>query len=240
MKLQKLGGYAAIASLFLTMAYELLAIFLKSRTAFTDSPVKAMTANLAMPTEFYAMALLLIVSSIIGFMWALALHKRMHANAPYLTRIMLIAFSAYAAMKIAESFLGFQITAVLAPMQDLSAFKAFTSVIESLHNASNHIFGWYVVFLGCAVLRTHAFSQAIGWLFLLEGILLMAEKISFILGLISALASVVAIVWIGVAMLRQKQIQPAAKEMAVTIYSPAVLSRNRKPGNHGCQGRSSL
>jgi hypothetical protein len=214
MKLQKLGGYAAIAALFLTMAYELFAIFLKSRTAFTDSPVKDMAANLAMPTEFSVLHLLLIVSSIIGFMWALALHERMQANAPYLTRIMLIAFSSYTAMRIVESFLGFQIIAVLAPMQDLSAFKAFTSVIESLHNASNHIFGWYVVFLGCAVLRTHAFSWIIGWLFLLEGILLMAEKIASILGLISASASVIAIVWIGIAMIRQKQPQSAPKEMA--------------------------
>jgi hypothetical protein len=213
MKLQKLGGYAAIASLFLTIAYELFAIFLKSRTAFTDNPVKGMAASLAMPTEFYVLHLLSIVSSIIGFMWALALHERMQAKAPYLTRIMLIAFSVYTTMNIAANFIGFQSIAVLAPMQDLSAFTAFMSVMNGLHNASLHAFGWYVVFIGCAVLRTHAFSAAIGWLFLLEGILLMAERISPLFGLISASASVIAIVWIGIAMLRDKQPQPAVNMM---------------------------
>jgi hypothetical protein len=209
-KLQKLGGYAALSALFLTMANELLVIFLQSRTAFTDSPVKGMAATLAMPTEFYVMNLLPIVYSIIGFMWALALHERMQASAPYLTRLMLIAFSAFTVMKIAESFIGFQSIAVLAPMQDLSAFRAFISVAGGLHNASNHAFGWYVVFIGCAVLRTHAFSRVIGWLFLSEGILLMAEGIAHMLGLISASASVLAIVWIGIALLRDKQPQSAA------------------------------
>jgi hypothetical protein len=213
MKLQKLGGYAALTALFLTLAYELLIIFLQSQTAFADSPVKGMAANVAMPTEFYAMALLPIGYSIIGFIWALALHERMQANAPYLTRIMLIAFAVFTAMKIAESFIGFEGTAVLAPMQDLSAFKAFTTVVVGLHNASNYAFGWYVVFLGCAVLRTHAFSRVIGWLFLLEGILLMAEKIANVLGLISASASAIAIVWIGIAMLRQQQPQLAVNVM---------------------------
>ena len=171
---------------------------------------------MAMPTEFYVLNLLPIVYSIIGFVWALALHQRMQANAPYLTRAMLIAFSAFTAMKIAESFIGFESIAVLAPMQDLSAFKAFISVVGGLHNASNHAFGWYVVFLGCAVLRTHAFSLVIGWLFLLEGILLMAERIASMLGLISASASVIAIVWIGIAMLRQKPPQSATSEMAAS------------------------
>jgi len=214
MKLQRLGGYAAITALFLTIAYELFAIFLKSRTAFTDSPVKGMAAALAIPTEFHVLHLLPIVSSIIGFMWALALHERMQANAPYLTRAMLIAFSVYATMNIASNFIGFESIAVLAPMQDLSAFTAFISVIGGLHNASNHAFGWYVVFIGCAVLKTHAFSRVIGWLFLLEGILLMAERIANVLGLISASASIIAIVWIGTAMIRQKQLQPTAKEIA--------------------------
>jgi hypothetical protein len=214
MKLQRLGGYAAITALFLTIAYELFAIFLKSRTAFTDSPVKGMAAALAIPTEFHVLHLLPIVSSIIGFMWALALHERMQANAPYLTRAMLIAFSVYATMNIASNFIGFESIAVLAPMQDLSAFTAFISVIGGLHNASNHAFGWYVVFIGCAVLKTHAFSRVIGWLFLLEGILLMAERIANVLGLISASASIIAIVWIGIAMIRQKQLQPTAKEIA--------------------------
>jgi hypothetical protein len=209
MKLQRLGGYAALAALFLAMANELLIIFLQSRTAFADGPVKGMAANLAMPTEFYVMNLLPIVYSIIGFMWALALHERMQANAPYLTRIMLIAFAAFTALKIAESFIGFEGTAVLAPMQDLSAFKAFITVIGGLHNASNHAFGWYVVLIGCTILRTHAFSRFIGCLFLLEGILLMAERTAPILGLISASASVIAIVWIGIALLREKQFQTA-------------------------------
>jgi len=217
MKLQKLGGYAAIAALLVMMAMQLDAIlFLQKRTGYMDSPAKAMAAMLAMPNGFYILSLLGIIFSLLGLIFILALHERMQANAPYLTRMMLMAFAVFTAMKIAESFIGFEGTAVLAPMQDLSAFKAFTSVIGGLHNASNHAFGWYVVFIGCAVLRSRAFSRVIGWLFLLEGILLMAEKISYILGLISASASVVAIVWIGIAMLRQKPLQPSAKEMAAS------------------------
>jgi hypothetical protein len=217
MKLQKLGGYSAFATLLTGIAMVLYAVLLLNRqTAYMDGPAKAMAAMLAMPNQFYVLLLLIAISNVLGFILVLALHERMQADAPYLTRIMLIAASAGTTMKIAMCLIFFQGIVLLAPMQDLSAFRAFTSVMLGVDLAADLAGALSDVFRGCAILRTQAFSHGIGWLFLLAGIISIPHFIAPILGIISILPSGTAVVWTGIALLRQKQPQPALKEIAVS------------------------
>jgi hypothetical protein len=204
-KLQKLGGYSAFASLLTGIAMVLYAVlFLYRRTAYMDSPAKAMAAMLAMPNPFYVLLLLIAVSNIFGFILVLALHERMQADAPYLTRIMLIAASAGTAMKIAMCIIFFQGIVLLAPTQDLSAFRAFNSVLLGVDYAADLALALSIVFRGCAILRTHAFSHGIGWLCLLAGIIAIPHFIVPIIGIICILPGGTADVWTGIALLRQK------------------------------------
>jgi hypothetical protein len=78
--------------------------------------------------------------------------------------------------------------------------------------------GWAFLLLGCAILKTRSFSRILGWLFLFAGIGRILHTIPqlLVLGAIEGPLYFVAIFWIGIALLRQKQPQPAAKAMAAS------------------------
>jgi hypothetical protein len=99
MKLQRLGGYAAIASVCFTIIY----VIVRGPLADLMDAEKTMAASSAAPAHFVALELLYSIGSILAFIMFLALHERMQANAVYLTHIMLIAASVSIAAAITVS-----------------------------------------------------------------------------------------------------------------------------------------
>ncbi len=220
MTLQRLGGYAAIVGLFGYMVEVALVANIRPLGDWSD-PAKMMAALSAAPAKFYLYALLWMAGYILVLIMIFALHERMQGNAPYLTRLMLIAASISTAMAIAETVINLKSVAMIISQQDISAFRACWAVTQGLHWAEGHACAWAFLFFGCAALKTRAFSRILGWLFLLTGILWIPQfffiQIGFILlWPITGLLGGVAIVWIGVALLRQKQPQPASTEMAAS------------------------
>jgi len=219
MKLQRLGGYDAIASLCFTITYEIMA----SRGADMMDAAKTMAALSTSPVRFVVLFLLVVIVAILAFVVRLALYERMQANAPYLTRVMLIAASASIAVAITGSIvilIGGEL--IIAPTQDVSAFRALTAMIVSLAMMVHHTSGWAQLLIGCAVLKTHSFSRILGWLCLFAGIMwipitIVPQLLRVIqLIAIASLLSGVCTIWIGISLLRQKQPQSTAKEMVVT------------------------
>jgi hypothetical protein len=218
MKLQKLGGYAVFAMMFvgsITLAVRTLPL------SDLNDPAKVMAAVSAAPAKYYLSTLLYIAGYILFLITIIALHERMQANAPYLTRTMLISMSACTAMAIAESIINLKSIGMIVPTQDLSAFRASWAATQGLHSAGAHICGWACLFLGCAILRTRAFSRILGGLFLLTGILWIPNFVFVQIGFelitpIHKLSFAVASIWIGIALLRQQQPQPASSEMAAS------------------------
>jgi hypothetical protein len=220
MKLQRLGGYALFASAFVYIAALALVVRIRPLGDWND-PVKMMAAVSAAPSKFYLSLLLWIASYMLFLIAIIALHERMQANAPNLTRLMLIAMSAATAMAIVELIINLKSVAIIISQQDMSAFRACWAVTQGLHWANGHAFAWTCLFLGCAILRTCAFSRIPGLLFLLTGILWIPNfffvQIGF--GLLTPIYMGlfgVATVWIGIALLWQKQPQPASREMAAS------------------------
>jgi hypothetical protein len=147
-----------------------------------------------------------------------ALHERMQADAPCLSRLMLIAASAVTAIAIVESLVFLECFLMIS-QQDISAFRACRAVTNGLYLALNHACGWAFMFLGCAVLKTRAFSRIVGVIDILTGIIWIPGPfiIQFgfgFLGLIIYALSGIGSIWIGIAMIRQKQFQPKSKIMA--------------------------
>ena len=216
MKLQKLGGYAAIAGVCFNIIYEIMQGDL---TDFVDS-AKTMASLSASPVHSVVLSLPGIIAAILIFVMFSTLHERMQANAPYLTRIMLIAASARLVVFI-TGVIGILMGDVLivVPAQDVSAFRASSAVGFGLYIMGHHIHGWACLLLGCAILKTRLFSRILGCLFLFAGIIQIPATIvpqplqGSLLLVIAALLMVVSTVWIGIALIRQKQPQPAAKEM---------------------------
>jgi len=105
----------------------------------------------------------------------------------------------------------------MVPMMDLSAFTAFGAILNGLHFAGGHASGWACLFVGCAILASRSFSRVPGWLFVATGILWVPAFFLIQLGFrytipVFILTLCVATLWIGVSMLRQKQLRPAAAE----------------------------
>jgi hypothetical protein len=220
MKLQRLGGYAAIASI---CVYTVLIAFASLRLRhFGDlsDPLKAMAARSAAPADFYVINLLLIVGYILWLILTFALHERMQANAPHLTRMALIAATVGTAIAITESMISTRMIEMIVPTKDVSAYRALEAMTAGLSSLEGHAYGWVCLLIGCAVLSTRAFSKIPGWLFLLAGILWIPR--SYVpmgpqfLSLISWLFCFVSIVWFGIVMLRKKQSRPASREMAAS------------------------
>lgn len=220
MKLQKLGGYAVFACGFAYTATLALVLSIESFSGWGD-PAKMMPALSAATAKFYLMALLWIATNILLLTVIIALHERMQAQAPYLTRLMLIAASTATALAIVEAIVDLNSIAMIISQQDLSAFRACWTVIQGLHTANGHACAWTYLFLGCAVLKTQAFSRIPGWLALLTGILWIPyfffSAIGFKLLLPIYLSTCgVATIWIGIVLLRDKQPQPVLNEMAAS------------------------
>jgi hypothetical protein len=211
MKLQKLGGYAAIASfLFFLVPGQ------KNPGALSD-PTTAMAALSSAPVAYYVPQLLGIVLCILWLILILALAERMRADAPHLTRIATIAASFGAAAGIITSIAWTKAIVVIAPTKDVSAYMAFSAMAGTFWSFSGHAFGWVGLLIGCAILKTRAFSKIPGWLFILAGIFWVRIPIPLKLGagaLIPWVLYSVSFLWVGIALLRQKQPEPALKEMA--------------------------
>jgi hypothetical protein len=214
MKLQKLGGYAAIVSICVYLAAITVALF-KAGSAISD-PAKLLTALLAAPAISFAFLLLMAASYVLLFIVAFALQECMHGDAPHLTRLMLIAASASAAMQIAGAVIWVQGARMIDPTQDISACKALGAIVFGLSLTAGHAAAWSTLFVGCAILATRIFSHVLGWLLLLTGILWLPLFIVPQLVSIIGPLSCVAYIWIGIALIHQKQPQPAAKEMAAS------------------------
>ena len=214
MKLQKLGGYAAFASICAYLAVVLIFTLTLDHFGYLNDPVKMMEAISAAPGNFYAGYLLMVVSYIFSLILVLALHERMQSSAPYLIRLLVIAAAAATVMQIAETVLIIRQAATIAQTQDISAWKVFTAITDGLHFTAGHLCAWTVLLSGCAIIRTRTLSRTLGWLLLITGILWLPRFAVPQLGLIPALLSCVGGVWTGIALLRQKQPQSANREMA--------------------------
>jgi hypothetical protein len=208
MKLQRIGGYAALASVCAYLAVVLLFIITVGNLEDLADSVKMMGVTSTAPGNLYACYLLMVVSYIFGLILALALHERMHSSAPYLTRLLVIAASAATLMQLTETIVFIRNGAIIAQTQDISSWRALTSITDGLHFTAGHLCAWFFLLSGCAILRTRALSRVLGWVLFVTGILWLPRFAVSQLGFVPALLSCVGGIWTGIALLRGKQPQP--------------------------------
>jgi hypothetical protein len=204
MKLQRLGGYAAFASICAYLAVVLIFTLTLDHFGYLNDPVKMREAMSTASGSFFAGYLLMVVSYIFSLILALALHERMQSSAPYLTRLLVIAAAAATVMQIAETVIFIRQATTIALTQDISAWKVFAAITDGFHFTAGHLCAWTVLLSGCAILRTRALSRALGWLLLITGILWLPRFAVPQLGFVPALLSCVGGIWTGIALLRQK------------------------------------
>jgi uncharacterized membrane protein YesL len=134
-------------------------------------PVKWMAAVEAVPANFLALGSLFIFLSIVSIIIYLALHERMQAHAPLLTRLMLIAASAFTVVIFMYVMISWEGNRIITPTHDASAYRALIVIILSFLKTAGILAACACLFAGGAILKTRSLSRALGWLYLLTGVL---------------------------------------------------------------------
>ena len=215
MKLQKLGGFAALAAMCLAIVY----LFLTTAVSFESSDLATIMAAVSTaPAVFKALNYLVIGCYFLLLILIVALYERMKADAPTLARIMLIAGTVGSAMQIAEAMIHLKVIEIIIPLQDLSAYRACVATASGIGSLGLHACGWSALLIGCAILKTRLFPKILGWLYAAGGIAAILGFISPFPKLGDIIHSLVmpATILIGIALLRSKLPQPASREMAAS------------------------
>ena len=203
MKLQKLGGYASIALVCMSIAALGILIPILRRLDIFD-PVEMITAYQTSAIAFWVYYVLNILSGVLILLVVLVLQERMHANAPQLMRLAVIAASVYFALSLTTEMTGIYRNVLLAPTKDVSAFRAFCVLHECLFGAAVNAWGWGFLFIGLAALRTRALPRILGCIILACAIVAIIQ-FAFVgsnlwLGLWQLLRFI-SLVWLGVVLL---------------------------------------
>jgi hypothetical protein len=221
MKLQRLGGYAAIASAPVFASMALLVLQLGKHFGSLNDPARFKAAVSAAAVYFCAVPILLIVNIILWQIMFFTLYECLRNRAPQLTRIFLIAASSATALSIAAALVTFGTTQMslqpMVPIQDVADYMKINEIVEgALMMAGAHFYGWAFLLTGWAILRAHLFSKIPGWLFVAAGLLCIPGFIFYRPALVGRVIATLTAVWIGIALLREKQLQSALEKTAVS------------------------
>ena len=216
MKLQKFGGYASIVLVCLNIAMVGILITVFSGVAGLDiyDPTKMMAVYHASTASFWIYYVLSIFTGILTLLVAVALQERMQATAPNLMRLAVIAVSIFFAFALSAEMSGIYRNVIVGQTNDSSSFRVFLVLHEYLYFAGIWALGWGFLLIGCAALRTGALPKMLGYAILVYGLLSISQfafsisQITVGLG-IWFLVGLIAFVWLGVTLLREKQPQPA-------------------------------
>lgn len=210
MRLQRLGGYAAIVYVCLSLVETFIGLRTKQIWNM-DDPLSVMAAISSSPAIFYFSYYLGIINVILSFIVFFAICERLKAKAPVLT---LMAAIAVIVANVATFFMHVANSVAIEhiiPTNDVSSYLAFDAFTESMWIASGHAFAWIGLLIGIAALKTRSFPKIPAWLFILMGIfwLHLPIPVDFgnlrIFALIPYLAFSVGTIWFGIIMLWQKQ-----------------------------------
>ena len=210
MKLQKLGGYASIVYVCAVVVVVGILVFMVPRLGLTGSgtgsdPAKIIAAYSASPTTFNVIDLLIILIGILYILIALALQERMRTNAPHLMRLAVIAASVSFALLLACAITATLGNASITASKDISAYRAFLVMLGGLLSAGSNAWGWALLLIGWAALRTRALPRILGSIILAQGVVQILRFAVVQLESVLALLSIISMVWLGVVLLRKRE-----------------------------------
>jgi hypothetical protein len=207
MKMQKLGGYASIVFVLVSIVRFSLDIQMFRGFTGLDSydPAKMMAAYQASPILFWTFYVLGMLNGILVILVALALQERMQSKAPNLTRLVVIAASIYAALLLTNQIGGVFRNVVVAATKDDSAYRAFLLLHGCLGRAASNAWGWGLLLIGWAALRTRALPRILGYIILVYGIVGIMRFATTQLTYVYALLSLVSMGWLGIVLLRKPE-----------------------------------
>jgi hypothetical protein len=209
MKLQKISGFASIASALIgAMALVIVGLVFPRLGLIGPSdrmdPIKGIAAERASPITFALFNLDLILWGIAFILIILALRERMQTNAPNLMRLTLIGVLTTYVLMLAAGLIGIVGTPSIVTAKDASAYRAFMGVYFGLIVAGDHAAGWAILLIGWAALKTRSLPRILSYLSVLSGIVFILDFAAKPLMPVGLLLSVLWGVYLGAVLLRNK------------------------------------
>ncbi len=209
MKLQKIGGFASIASALIgAMAMVIIALVFPRLglvgPADRMDPIKGINAESASPLTFVLFNLDLILWGMAFVLIILALRERMQASAPNLMRLAVIGVSTTYAIMLVAGLIGILGMPSIITAKDASAYRAFMGIYFALMVVGDQAAGWAVLLSGWAALKTRSLSRILGYFSVLVGIVFIIELAAKPLMPVGLILSIIWGLWLGVVLLRSK------------------------------------
>jgi hypothetical protein len=167
-------------------------------------PMKGIAAWSASPITFFLFNLEYILFGIAFILIILALRERMQASAPNLMRIAVIGVSIVCAAWLAAGLIGIVGMPSIVSANDASAFRAVNGVYLGLSFAGDHAWGWVLLLIGWAALKTRGLPRTLSYFSVLSGIVGILDFAVAPLMFVYLLFGIIWGVWLGVVLLRSK------------------------------------
>ena len=209
MKLQKIGGvgsigFACLCAIYLVFFFLVFpSLGLVGPNDWID-PVKDIAAWGASAITFFLFNLASILLIIAIILIVLALRERMQAGAPNLMRVVVIGASIACALWLAGALVDIIGKPPIVGAKDASACRAVMGVYLGLVIAGDHAWGWVLLLIGWAALKTKGLPRILSYLSVLGGILGILEFAVQPLMFVFIFLGIVWGVWLGVVLLRSK------------------------------------
>lgn len=218
--LRKPGGFSALylaAAYVLAMPYFLLIV---SYPEVTDAAEKValLSANLGSMRVMYLITY--IVFGLVLGVLVLSLREWLVDRTPVLARLATAAGLLWAVMLVASGLVfvsGMSAAVALhatAPDQAIALWQAVEPVSQGLGGAQGELLGGvWMALLGAAVVRGKALSRPLGWFGLAIGVIGLASVVPALaeVGMLFGVLQIVWFVWLGVALLRNGEREPATQ-----------------------------
>jgi len=209
MKLQKIGGVGSIGLACLCAIYLVFFFLVFPSLGLIGpndwiDPAKTIAAWNASPISFFLFDLEFILVSIAIILIVLALRERMQASAPNLMRIAVIGVSIACALWLAGALIDIIGKPPIISAKDASASRVAMGVVLGLDIGGDHAWGWALLLIGWAALKTKGLPRILSYLSVLGGILGILVFAVQPLMFVFTFLGIVWGVWLGVVLLRSK------------------------------------
>ena len=210
MKLQKLGGYAAILFVCTSVVIVIMTLPLLSRYGLAEpgaafDPVKMLAVYQDASITYNIFDVLTILMGILFVLVALALQERMQGNAPNLMRLAIIAASISAALFLTTSITGYLGNPLITETKDISAYRVLLVMRSCIGYAGFNAWGWALLLIGWAIFKTHALSRILGCIIFVNGLLAILQFVVAQLEYVNYLLLIINMAWLGIVLMRQRE-----------------------------------
>ena len=217
MDFEKVGGIASIVQVFLWVFLIIIFFILFPRlglVSLTDlaDPVKNIAAWQSSSAAFYLKGMDFILWCPTLIILVLALRNRLLNETPILMMISVIGATIAGALYLPAGIIEITGKGQLFHSNDISAFNAMMVASNCLSQAADFAFGWTILLIGSAGIKTLKLSRILSWILIIEGICWIIFFVVKPLGLLGIILGIIANSWLGIILLRSSNNLDMVKE----------------------------